>query len=454
MSPGKIDRESLHAAYAAGMSPVAVVELALSRHAAANDPGLFIHLREQAALQADAAALPPFDPARYPLWGLPCAVKDNIDVAGSPTTAACPAFAYAPETDAPVVARLKAAGALVLGKTNLDQFATGLVGARTPYPIPRNPFDAARVPGGSSSGSAVAVARGIATFALGTDTAGSGRIPAAFNNIVGLKPSLGALSTRGVVPACRTLDCVSIFATTVADAEAVFTVAAGHDQADPYSRAVAQVGGTIRSIGVPMGDDRAFFGDVAAARAYGAAVDALAGTGVDVRPVDFGPFLETARMLYAGPWVAERRAAVGAFMDANADAMHPVTRGILAGAERFSAVDAFRAFYRLAELRRAGEAILATVDALCVPTAPIFPTLADLAADPLGPNTRLGTYTNFVNLMDLAALAVPGPFRSDGLPAGITLIAPAGHDLSLARLGARFFPGVGGHVLAARTAAA
>lgn len=454
MAPASLDRTSLHAAYAAGTTPVEVIETVWARLSVIADPGIFITLRPESDLNAAARDLPPFDPKRFPLWGLPCAVKDNIDVAGLPTTAACPDFAYTPSADAPVVARLRAAGAIILGKTNLDQFATGLVGVRTPYPVPVNPFDATRVPGGSSSGSAVAVARGLASFALGTDTAGSGRIPAAFNNLVGLKPSLGALSTRGVVPACRTLDCVSIFATSVDTARAVFDVAAGFDDADPYSRAIGQAGGEIATLGVPAGADLSFFGDGAAASAFAGALDALRATGVTIREVPFGPFLETARLLYAGPWVAERRAAVGHFLDERAESVHPVTRGILLGADTYTAVDTFQAMYRLAALKRAGEAILATVDAVVVPTAPIFPTLAELAADPLSPNTRLGTYTNFVNLMDLAAIAVPGPFRPDGLPAGATLIAPAGHDHRLARLAARLFTGVGGATPLPRPAAA
>ncbi len=444
MQLASLTRDALHALYAGGASARDVIAVILDRPAAANDPGIFLHRPERADLLAMAEALPAFDPVRYPLWGLPFAVKDNIDVAGWPTTAACPAFAYTPDKTAPVVQHLIDAGAIPVGKTNLDQFATGLVGVRTPYPAPRNAFDPARAPGGSSSGSAVAVAQGLVTFALGTDTAGSGRIPAAFNNLVGLKPSLGALSTRGVVPACRTLDCVSIFALTVADASAVFDVAAVYDDQEPYSRAVTQAAAPIRAIGIPAGDDLRFFGDAASAEAWRLSLRRLAETGVAIHEIPFGHFLDTAAMLYAGPWVAERRAAVGAFMDAQSDAMHPVTRAILSGADRYSAVDTFNALYRLAGFRRASEATFREVDALAVPTAPIFPTLADLDADPIGPNSRLGTYTNFVNLLDLAALALPGPFRPDGLPAGLTLIAPAGADHALAELGRCFFPHVGG----------
>jgi allophanate hydrolase len=435
-----LDRASLHAAYAAGtLRPAEVVALIHRRLAALADPGIFIHLVPQETAEAAASALPPFDPVRFPLWGLPVAVKDNIDVAGLPTTAGCPAFAFTPRESAPAMAKLLAAGAVLIGKTNLDQFATGLVGVRTPYPVPRNAFDPARVPGGSSSGSAVAVAQGLATLALGTDTAGSGRVPAALNNLVGLKPSLGVVSTRGVVPACRTLDCVSVFALNVADAWAGFAAIAGEDPADPFSRGIVWQDPAdttpISRIGVPRLPE---LDDAEGRAAWTAARERLSGLGLGVEEVDMAPFHAVARLLYDGPWVAERAAAAGDFAAAQPDAVHPVTRGILAGAARFSAVDAFRGLYLLQELRRRTEPVWQDVDALAVPSAPNFPTLAELEADPLGPNARLGTYTNFVNLLDLAALAVPGPFRPDGLPAGITLIGPRGTDARLAALGARF----------------
>ena len=438
-APSDFRRDSLHAAYAAGLAPAQVVALIHQRLVALGDPGIFLHLVPEAQAMAAAAALPPFDPLRFPLWGLPVAVKDNIDVAGLPTTAACPAFAYVAAESAPAVAGLMQSGAVLIGKTNLDQFATGLVGLRTPHPAPRNAFDPARVPGGSSSGSAVAVAQGLATLALGTDTAGSGRVPAALNNLVGLKPSLGVVSTRGVVPACRTLDCVSVFALNVADAWAGFAAMAGEDAADPFSRPIAwqqpAAAAPILRLGVPK---TPALDDAPGRAAWDAARTRLADLGLAVVEVDMEPFHAVARLLYDGPWVAERAAAVGDFAAAQPDALHPVTRGILAGAAGFSAVDAFRGLYRLAELRRATEPVWGRVDALAVPSAPNFPTLAEVAADPLGPNARLGTYTNFVNLLDLAALAVPGPFRPDGLPAGITLIGPRGTDARLAALGARF----------------
>ena len=444
MSMLPFDRASLHKQYCNGMSPVAVVEDALARLEAARDPGIFIHVLPPDAIRAAARALPPFDPEKYPLWGLPFAIKDNIDLAGVPTTAACPDFAYVPQESAPAVERLIAAGAVAIGKTNLDQFATGLVGVRTPHPVPRNAFDPTRVPGGSSSGSAVAVARGIVAFALGTDTAGSGRVPAAFNNIVGLKPSVGLVPTRGVVPACRTLDCVSIFALEVADAAAILDCMAGYDEADPYSRKLPVDGKPISRLAMPRAQDLQFFGDTAAATAWRAATGKIAGLDITLAEIDLTPFLETARLLYEGPWVAERYAAIQTFCEQRPEALHPVTRKILSGAASHTAADAFKAMYRLADLKRECERAMASFDALIVPTAPIFPTLADLVQDPIEPNSRLGTYTNFVNLLDLAAISVPGPFRDDGLPAGITLVGRAGSDTALATLAARFFDLRGG----------
>ncbi|SHO65664.1 allophanate hydrolase [Pseudoxanthobacter soli DSM 19599] len=434
------DLVRLHAAYAAGLSPVEVIEQVFKRLAEADDPGIFIAIHDRETLMAMARALPPFDAERYPLWGVPFAIKDNIDLAGLPTTAACPAFAYRPERSATVVERLVAAGALPVGKTNLDQFATGLVGVRTPYPVPLNPFDPAVVPGGSSSGSGVAVARGIVSFALGTDTAGSGRVPAALNNVVGLKPSLGLLSTRGVVPACRTLDCVSVFALTVADAVAITSVAAGYDADDPFSRPVpfqpeVLTRPSVR-LGVPDAASRRFFGDVNAEAAFDASLALAEDAGARLVPVDMSPLFAVASLLYDGPWVAERYAGARDFLSSDIEALLPVTRRIISGAGRFSAVDAFVGRYRLAALAREAAPLWQEIDALMVPSIPGIATIAELETDPIGPNSRLGTYTNFVNLLDLCALAVPGPFRGDGLPAGVTLIAPAGRDGFLAPLGA------------------
>ncbi|MDA0338682.1 MAG: allophanate hydrolase [Proteobacteria bacterium] len=434
------DRSSLHAHYLAGGTPESVAEEAYRRLAAVDDPGIFIHLIEKSEFDAAARALPPFDPETYPLWGLPFAVKDNIDVAGCPTTAACPDFGYHPNEDAAVVALLKAAGAICMGKTNLDQFATGLVGVRSPYPVPRNAIDPAIVPGGSSSGSAVAVAHGIVTFSLGTDTAGSGRVPAALNNIVGLKPSLGALSSTGAVPACRTLDCISVFALSVPDAWAAFDVAAKFDATDPYSLDRPAIGfgpvpDTFR-VGVPSVDSIEFFGDEIQARTFEDALEALEGQGATIVEIDFTPFYDTAKLLYEGAWVAERLTAIEDFYHQNPEALHRVTRQIIGGAETLSATQAFGGFYRLQSLRRQLAPVIGSVDMLCVPTIPTFYSVADLEADPITPNSNFGTYTNFVNLLDLCGMAVPMAPRSDGRPGSVTLLAPAGRDGTVASLAA------------------
>jgi allophanate hydrolase len=439
MNDIRFDIGSLHAAYASGMSVKAVIETVFARIAEADDPGIFIHLASKAEMLAEAEALGGFDPVAKPLWGVPFAVKDNIDVAGMPTTAGCAEYAYLPAQDATVVARLRAAGALVVGKTNLDQFATGLVGVRTPYPIPRNAINPKLVPGGSSSGSAVATARGIVSFALGTDTAGSGRIPAGLNNIVGLKPTVGALSAAGVVPACRTLDCVSILALTVDDAYSVFRAAAAKDDADPYSRAIAAPPlcprPPVLSVGVPAKADRTFFGDAAMQAGFETALVALEKLGCRLVEIPFGDFYATANLLYEGAWVAERYAAIVDFMEANEAVMHPVTRTIIGGARKLSAADAFKGLYALQAYKARLAPVIASVDLFCVPTAPTHYSMAAVLADPIVTNSRLGTYTNFVNLLDMCGIAVPTGKRDDGLPMSVTLLATAGKDALTAALG-------------------
>lgn len=437
---------SLHNAYAGGLKPEAVVAEVYRRIRLAKDPGIFIHLPAEAETVAAAAALGAYDAAK-PLWGIPFAVKDNIDVGGMPTTCACPDFAYQAGEDAFVVARLKEAGAIVIGKTNLDQFATGLVGVRTPYPAPKNAIDPEIVPGGSSGGSGVVVARGIVTFSLGTDTAGSGRVPAALNNIVGLKPSLGSLSATGMVPACRTLDTISIFALTVDDAFAAFAAATRYDVTDAYSKRFAPMKVTTPAkglrIGVPDEKTRIFFGDDTQAASFTATCEVLKKLGHEIIEIDFTPLYQVAAMLYEGAWVAERYAATERIMKERPEIMHPVTRQIIGGAEKLSAADAFKGIYRLADLKRKAEPLLEAVDCLCVPTIPRFFSVKDLEADPIGPNSKFGTYTNFVNLLDMAGIAVPVATRRDGRPGSVTLLGKSGADGLLAGIARTLHEGAG-----------
>ena len=397
------------------------------------------HLEEQR--HAQAALLD-----RLPLYGVLFAVKDNIDVAGMPTTAGCPAFAYTPAHSAPVVERLEAAGAILVGKTNLDQFATGLVGTRSPYGAVPNALQPDYIAGGSSSGSAVAVARGLVSFALGTDTAGSGRVPAGLNNIVGLKPSRGLVSTRGVVPACQSLDCISIFALTVPDAAVVLQVIRGFDSTDPHSRQLdlaPDICSARFRFGIPDAMQLEFFGDTQAQANFAQSVDLLTSLGGEAAEVDFASFSEAAALLYEGPWVAERLAALRDFFASHASDMHEVVRTIIGGSTRYSAADLFAGQTQLETLKKRVAPTLAAVDVLVVPTVPTVYTRAHVLAEPYHTNRNLGYYTNFVNLLDLAALTVPTGLRADGLPAGVTLIQHAGSDLMLADLGARLHAATG-----------
>ncbi|MFN4211139.1 MAG: allophanate hydrolase [Devosia sp.] len=440
MLPIMLDLATLKALYAdRTVTPRDVMEAVIERRAAWPDKAVFITPTSDAGLRAAADALMSQhpEPNSLPLWGIPFAVKDNIDVAGLPTTAACPAFAYHPAADAAVVARLRAAGAIVIGKTNLDQFATGLNGTRSPYGAPRSVFDADYVSGGSSSGSAVAVAAGFASFSLGTDTAGSGRVPAMFNNLVGIKPTPGLLPNTGVVPACRSVDCVTIFAATVGDGVAIRQVAEGFDAADPFSRRARWAGLPVDNIrvGVLDGAEREFFGNAEVERLYDAAIANIRALGATIVPFDYAPFREAAALLYEGPWVAERLAAVEEFFASNEADFDPTVRAIIGGAKGKTAVEAFKGKYRLEELRRITEAEWAKADVLLLPTSPTTYTVEAMRADPIRLNSHFGRYTNFVNLLDCAAIAVPAGFDSaDHLPAGVTLVAPAFTDNALAPL--------------------
>jgi allophanate hydrolase len=410
------------------MTPVAAAKATIAADRAHADPAIWITRVTDAALLARARDLEAEGPRGRPLWGLMVAIKDNIDVTGLPTTAGCPGYAYTPANSAVAVQRLLDAGAIVVGKTNLDQFATGLVGVRSPYGVPRNVFDPARVPGGSSSGSAAAVAAGIVSAALGTDTAGSGRVPAMFGNIVGLKPTIGSISASGMVPACRSIDTISVFARTVDEALAVQRVIAGYDAADPYSRpppfpylrrSAPLAAPLLACVEVPA--------ELSAPYAAAASL-------FPTEQVNIDTFLSVARLLYDGPWVAERAAALREVVERRPEILFPVTRAILEGGLTRRTVDAFDAFHTLAQARREAATLFGKFTALLLPTTLPCPTLAAVAADPVGENSRLGTWTNFVNLCDLAAIAVPAGIGADGLPFGVTVIGPAWSEGRLAAI--------------------
>ena len=434
-----MDIASLHAAYASGsLTPEAVINSIYDRIEAEGQRPVWISLvsREQALDRV--SKLHALDRAKFPLYGIPFAVKDNIDVAGMETTAACPEYARTPAESATVVIRLEAAGAVLIGKTNMDQFATGLVGTRTPYGVCSSVFDKRYISGGSSSGSAVSVASGLVSFSLGTDTAGSGRVPAMFNNLIGLKPTRGVVSTHGVVPACRTLDCVSIFAETAHDASLVLSAAGGFDEKDPYSRKPAIGAGAAPwgasasfRFGVPSSSALEFYGDAHNPALYQAAVTKLEELGGQRVEFDLAPFLAVAQLLYKGPWVAERYAAIKPFIENHAQQMDPTVSKIIAGALNYSAADAFEAAYALEDLRRRTLSTWDAIDLMVLPTAPRTYTIDEIAEAPVERNSHLGQYTNFVNLLDLSAVALPAGFRPDGLPFGVSLIGKAFQETAL-----------------------
>lgn len=451
--PASLSLRDLRAAYLeAGDRAAELVGELLSairqRSAALQDHNIWIHLLTEDEQASYLSKLKGVSPDTLPLYGVPFAIKDNIDLAGIPTTAACPAYAYTPQNSATVVKQLIAAGAIPVGKTNLDQFATGLVGTRSPWGPGRNSFNPEMISGGSSAGSALAVALGLATFSLGTDTAGSGRIPACFNNLVGLKPSIGLLSSTGMLPACRSLDCISIFALNCDDANGVLAVAEGQDDSDAFSR-VSPFSNSARhygsqrgalTLGVMKPEQLEFFGHDGYAAAYWASLEKLLAAGIELVEVDMSAFLEAARLLYEGPWVAERYIATRSLIEQRPEQMHEVTRAIISGGVRPSAIDAFSAQYRLKALRQAAQKVLDSVDALLTPTAGRPYRIAEVAADPITLNSNLGYYTNYMNLFDLAGLAVPAGFAEHNgmtLPFGLTLVGEAFSDRWLLSIGNR-----------------
>jgi allophanate hydrolase len=437
---------NLREIYRKGLAtPEQVALESLRRASCSAHPNVWITLLDEAQILGFVRQLDQAHFDTLPLFGIPFAIKDNIDLADVVTSVGCPAFAFKPDASATVVSRLIAAGAIPIGKTNMDQFATGLVGTRSPYGACASVFNPHYISGGSSSGSAVAVASGMVAFALGTDTAGSGRVPAAFNQIVGLKPSPGAISTTGVFPACRSLDCVSIFAGSCFDADIVLEAAVARDLEDPYSREIPPKPlPQAPKIGVPAAEDCEFFGDLAAATLFEEAKKRVSELGGQLVEIDFAPFRETAALLYQGPWVAERRHAVGPFLETNGAAMDATVHSIISGGERFSAVECFAATYKLKALASRTQLEWAKMDALLLPTTATIYTHKEVADSPLALNSSLGFYTNFVNLLDLAAVAIPAGNRAGGLPFGVTFIAPSGHDRALLALSDRMHKATGG----------
>lgn len=431
---------ALRSAYLAGTStPESVMADIRERAADYKDHNIWIHLLTEAEQAVWLDALKDKDMETHPLWGVPFAIKDNIDLAGIPTTAGCDAFAYTPEVSAQVVQQLIDAGAIPVGKTNLDQFATGLNGTRSPYGACHNSFNYDYISGGSSSGSAVAVALGLASFSLGTDTAGSGRVPACFNNLVGVKPSIGLLSATGLVPACRSLDCITIFAYNTDDANTALAAAEGFDARDGYSRA-NPFDNQARHYGLRTGEltvgvipahQLQFFGDESYEKAYLETLALLKDQGFSFQEIDYAPFDEIAKLLYEGPWVSERYIAAQPLIDDNPEAIFPVVREIIAPGGKPPATALFQAQYRIRDLQQTCMQQMANVDCLLTPTAGRHFTLAEMLAEPIKRNSELGYYTNFMNLIDLASIAVPTVMTDNDMPFGITLVGPTFSDRML-----------------------
>lgn len=441
---------SLNQQYAQGtLTPVQLVNAILAALEQRGDDGIWIYTTPEATLIERAMTLTNMSASQRsqrPLWGIPFSIKDCIDVAGQPTSAGCPGFTYTAEHTNPAVQKLLDAGGILIGKTNLDQFATGLVGVRTGYTVPHNAFSKDYISGGSSSGAALSVAAGLVSFAIGTDTGGSGRVPAGYNNIVGLKPTRGLLSTRHMVAACRTLDCLSMFALTATDTEHVFKVAQGFDRANPYSRPGNDSAVSLKTyapkqpfrFGVPRADQRTFFGNTDVQTQYEEAIKTLTRLGGICIDVGYGPFLEANDLLFNGPWVAERYVSVGDFVETDPESIFPVVCEIVRNSKQLTAADAFKGLYSLEQLKRTVQPLWDDIDCLVVPTTGTTYRLDEIAAAPVRRNSDMGYYTNFVNLLDLSAIAVPNGFQTTGIPTGITLIAPPHSEHYLVSLGDLF----------------
>jgi allophanate hydrolase len=445
---GSLDFRSLRRRYASGeLQPQDVVRAVYRRIAARGDDHVFIHLVPEEDAIAAAARVASVLPRSAPLFGLPCAIKDNINVPGLPSTSAFPPSRRIATGTGPAVRRLLDAGAIVIGKTNMDQFAIGLVGVRSPYGVARNAFDPAFVPGGSSAGSGVAVGAGLVSFALGNDAAGSGRVPAAFNNVVGVKPTPGLVSNTAVVDGgtAKSIETISVFALTVEDGMEVLRLIAGYDPDDLFSKTeasycdlAARPAPTHFSFAVPRARDLVFFGDSAAESLFAAAIQRLEEMGGAAIEVDYAVFMETQRLLYEAPFLAERNVSVAGVVAGHEEALHPATRAILASTGHWTAEDTFEAIHRLAELKRSARRLLAGTDVLVVPTTPTIYRVAEVEVEPILLNARLGTYTNFVNLMGLCGVAVPNGFRADGLPLGVTVLGEGFADAKAAAIAAAF----------------
>lgn len=451
---------SLQKSYGQGiLTPLDVVKAIIGNLKRRGDDGIWIYTLSEETLIKRAMTLTRISAgqrSQLPLWGIPFSIKDCIDVTGLPTSAACPAFTYKATNTNPAVQKLLDAGAILIGKTNLDQFATGLVGVRTGYTVPHNAFSKDYISGGSSSGAALSVAEGLVSFAIGTDTGGSGRVPAGYNNIVGLKPTRGLLSTRHMVAACRTLDCLSIFALKAADAHYVLKIAQEFDSVNPYSRPSST--GPVRlgsyhanqsfRFGVPGADQRDFFGNTDVKTQYEKAIETLIHLGGTCIEIDYAPFLEVNNLLFNGPWVAERYASVGAFVESTPDAVFSIICEIILKAKHITAAAAFEGLYTLEKLKRTVQPLWESIDCMVVPTTGTTYRLDEVAANPLKLNSDMGYYTNFVNLLDLSAIAIPNGFQSNGIPTGITLIAPPYSENYLVGLGSAFHQ-AGNHQLGA-----